>query len=293
MWKCGATLALKCVCRHVRTYLVQSVWRCSCSLELCSHAFHCVRDFKTWPQAGIMSLLEIAAQHDSILKIMKWLRWWFIGSTFSCAHVGLMLQILSVALPRSCHFPQLRPALYHKCGQLSTSARSAYGTDLNYLWFYRGEVLNEERNQRRWEELNVKARVQVFCFGCFSVGALVLFSPCWSSSSLTSDQIWTRPGCKPYLFVFMTGRAIRDSPLCHAVFANSHSPALIYTSSIPGGPRRTLHPPALLQSPIWTCFFWTMSAFSLPHPNSLFVSLQLPVPSSSPPSPNPPFFPLS
>lgn len=45
-----------------------------------------------------------------------------------------------------------------------------------------------------------------------------------------------------------------------------------------GGARCTLHPPAFsykasLQGPVWICFFWTMSAVSLPDPISLFVCL--------------------
>lgn len=106
----------------------------------------------------------------------------------------------------------------------------------------------------------------------------VRFLPCWSSSSLTSDQIWTRPGCKPYLLLFIVVGAIRYSLLCHSAFANAHSPALIYASLMTGGPRRTLHPPvfsykALLQGPVWICFFWTVPAVSLPDPIFLFVCL--------------------
>lgn len=104
------------------------------------------------------------------------------------------------------------------------------------------------------------------------------FLPCWSSSSLTSDQIWTRPGCKPYLFLFIVVGAIRYSPLCHSAFANAHSPALIYAALMTGGPRRTLHPPAfsskaLLQGSVCICFFWMMPAVGLPDPISLFVCL--------------------
>lgn len=73
------------------------------------------------------------------------------------------------------------------------------------------------------------------------------------------------------------------------------TPALIYTSPVRGGPRRTLHPPALsykVPSPVWICYFWTTSAFGSPRPISLFVCLYsflclhllllLPIPVSSP-----------
>lgn len=103
----------------------------------------------------------------------------------------------------------------------------------------------------------------------------VRYLPCLC---LTSDQTWTRPGCKPYLFLFIVVGAIRYSPLCHRTSANTHSPALNYISLMTGGSHRPLHPPAfsykaLLQGPAWICFFWTMPAVSLPDPISLFVCL--------------------
>lgn len=135
-----------------------------------------------------------------------------------------------------------------------------------------GRSYNQGREEQMWKRPNSLQRpssgfpsLLLFFLSC------VRYLPCWWSSSLTSDQTWTRPGCKPYLFLFIVVGAIRYSLLCHRTSANTHSPALIYASLMTGGSHRPLHPPAfsykaLLQGPVWICFFWTMPAVSLMIP---------------------------